>query len=54
MIEGSLTINDEKLATGDAVKVFDENTVDLVALEDTELILLDVPVEYQPVGVWAR
>ncbi len=54
VIEGSLTINDEKLATGDAVKVFDENTVDLVALEDTELILLDVPVEYQPVGVWAR
>ena len=31
-----------------------ETDIDLAALEDSELILLDIPIDYDPVGVWAR
>lgn len=46
--------DDEKLATGDAVKAFGPEQLRMSALEPTELILIDVPVRYEPVGVWAR
>jgi redox-sensitive bicupin YhaK (pirin superfamily) len=54
LIAGDLQVGEEKLSTGDAVKVFDEPAVDLVAGSDSELILVDVPTEYRPVGIWAR
>jgi redox-sensitive bicupin YhaK (pirin superfamily) len=44
VIEGSLAVNDEKLGTGDAVKVRDEDEVGLAAGETTELIVVDVPL----------
>jgi redox-sensitive bicupin YhaK (pirin superfamily) len=53
-IDGGFTINGEKLTTGDAVKIFDEESIQLTAVENSELILLDIPVDYDPVGVWAR
>jgi quercetin 2,3-dioxygenase len=46
--------DDEKLGTGDAVKAYGPEQVELSALEPTELILIDVPAAYEPVGVWAR
>lgn len=52
-IDGAFTINGEQLTTGDAVKIFDETGIELTAVEDSELILLDVPVDYEAVGVWA-
>jgi redox-sensitive bicupin YhaK (pirin superfamily) len=54
VIGGALTINAEQVTTGDAVKIHDETDIDLAALEDSELILLDIPIDYDPVGVWAR
>jgi quercetin 2,3-dioxygenase len=45
---------DETLRTGDAVKIFGPEDLDLAADQGTELILIDVPATYEPVGVWAR
>lgn len=53
VIEGSLGLGEEELAAGDAAKIYEE-PVRLEARADTELILVDVPIRYEPVGVWAR
>jgi quercetin 2,3-dioxygenase len=44
----------DHLETGDAVKAFGPEHVLLRAERDTELILIDVPAEFEPVGVWSR
>jgi quercetin 2,3-dioxygenase len=55
LIRGAARLNDDdRLATGDAVKVYGPERVRLQAAEETELILIDVPGQYRPVGVWAR
>ena len=55
VIDGAALLDgDEKLGTGDAVKAFGPERVRLRALEETELILIEVPDRYTPVGVWAR
>jgi len=55
VIEGNAELNDtEKLGTGDAVKAFGPERIAIRATGETELILIDVPSEYTPVGVWAR
>jgi redox-sensitive bicupin YhaK (pirin superfamily) len=54
VIEGSVVMNDgERLDTGDAVKVFGPEDLELAADAETELILVEVPDRYEPVGVWA-
>jgi quercetin 2,3-dioxygenase len=45
---------DDKLGTGDAVKVNGPERLRIRAVDETELIVIDVPARYQPVGVWAR
>jgi quercetin 2,3-dioxygenase len=45
VISGEAVVNDEKPATGDAVKVRDEQAISIRAAETTELILVDVPLE---------
>jgi hypothetical protein len=47
-------VNEARLGTGDAAKIFGPEEVAIAADEGTELILIDVPVRYTPVGVWAR
>ena len=54
LISGAVRLNDEKLETGDAAKVYGPERVHIQAAEDSELILIDVPRHYTPVGVWAR
>ena len=54
LIEGELTAGTERLSTGDAIKIRDEPRLRLMATEPSELILVDVPLEFKPVGVWAR
>jgi redox-sensitive bicupin YhaK (pirin superfamily) len=44
VLSGEAVVNDEKLATGDAVKVRDEQAISIRAAETTELILVDVPL----------
>jgi quercetin 2,3-dioxygenase len=43
----------DTLATGDAAKVTDEPELPILAAEASELILVDVPMEFEPVGIWA-
>ncbi|HYJ60551.1 MAG TPA: pirin family protein [Actinomycetota bacterium] len=54
LIEGAVEL-DGALATGDAVKIHGpEPSMALRATAESELILIDVPKEFEPVGVWAR
>lgn len=54
LIEGGLRVNGSGLATGDAAKIYDEPELSIDAAAPSELILVDVPVNFTPVGVWAR
>jgi redox-sensitive bicupin YhaK (pirin superfamily) len=55
VIEGRSRVGEAgELATGDAVKAYGPETLRIGAVETTELILIDVPRDYTPVGVWAR
>jgi hypothetical protein len=53
-ISGAVEVEGSRLTTGDAVVILDEPSVTLSADEDTELIMVDVPTTYDPVGIWAR
>jgi redox-sensitive bicupin YhaK (pirin superfamily) len=45
LIEGALRTGEEKLGTGDAAKVRDEEALRLAADDTTELLLVDVPLD---------
>ncbi|MGH8912465.1 MAG: pirin family protein [Acidimicrobiia bacterium] len=52
LIDGAASFGREDLATGDAVKVTDETQLAIGASQPSELILVDVPMTFEPVGVW--
>lgn len=52
LIEGAASSDGEDLATGDAVKVTDEPQLVIRAHQRSELILVDVPMEFEPAGIW--
>jgi quercetin 2,3-dioxygenase len=52
LIDGGATFNGEEVATGDAAKVTDEPQLAIRANEPSELILVDVPMTFEPVGIW--
>jgi quercetin 2,3-dioxygenase len=54
LIEGALRVGTESLQTGDAAKIFEEPELLIHAQAPSELILVDVPLRFTPVGVWAR
>jgi redox-sensitive bicupin YhaK (pirin superfamily) len=55
MIDGAASLNQtERLGIGDAVKAFGPEALRIRAERETELILIEVPSAYEPVGVWAR
>ena len=54
LIEGRVTVGTEELASGDAVKIREEAALRIQANDVSELILVDVPLHFTPVGVWAR
>jgi redox-sensitive bicupin YhaK (pirin superfamily) len=45
LISGGIALNDEKLATGDAAKVWDEGSVVVEAQEPSELIMVEVRLD---------
>jgi redox-sensitive bicupin YhaK (pirin superfamily) len=53
VIDGAGEFDEEKVAAGDAAKVFGPHDLTVAATEPIELILVDVPLEFRPVGVWA-
>ncbi|MBW3577230.1 MAG: hypothetical protein KY462_05735 [Actinobacteria bacterium] len=54
LISGEATLDGQEVTTGDAAYVIDEDELVVNAGDTSELILVDVPLEYEPVGVWAR
>ena len=53
VMDGAVEVAGDKLATGDAAKIFGPEDLRITAVDDAELILIDVPLEFRPVGVWA-
>ena len=43
----------DDLSTGDAAKVTEEAALSIRAEDAAELILVDVPLQFEPVGIWA-
>lgn len=54
VIDGTVDVGDDRLGAGDAAKVHGPETLDIVAVDDAELILVDTLLEFRPVGIWAR
>lgn len=53
LIEGQARFDDEPAATGDAAKVTEQPSLRIRASAPSELIVVDVPMEFEPVGIWA-
>jgi len=54
VIDGRVNVDDEHLRTGDALKITAEADLTITTDLAAELILIDVPLDFEPVGVWAR
>jgi quercetin 2,3-dioxygenase len=54
VIDGRVALDGDALATRDAAKITGEARLELSTDVGAELILIDVPLEFEPVGVWAR
>jgi redox-sensitive bicupin YhaK (pirin superfamily) len=52
LIEGAVALDGQELATGDAAKVTDEREITIRAGQQSELILVDVPMQFEAVGIW--
>jgi redox-sensitive bicupin YhaK (pirin superfamily) len=53
LIDGAASFGNSDLATGDAAKVTDERNLRIRATEQSEVILVDVPMKFEAVGIWA-
>jgi quercetin 2,3-dioxygenase len=53
LIDGEASLDGQKLTTADAAKVAGPHELAFEAAVDSELIAIDVPLDYRPVGVWA-
>jgi hypothetical protein len=52
LIAGAASFDDEAVSTGDAAKVTDQEDLHIAARDTSELILVDVPMQFEPVGIW--
>jgi len=52
LIEGSASFDEEDVSTGDAAKVTGQAALRVRAREQSELILVDVPMKFEAVGIW--
>jgi quercetin 2,3-dioxygenase len=52
LIGGRATFDGKEVFTGDAAKVTDQPSLAIRATHPSELILVDVPLEFEPVGTW--
>jgi redox-sensitive bicupin YhaK (pirin superfamily) len=53
VLDGDATFDGQKVNAGDAAKLSGPHELTVAATADTELINIDVPLDYRPVGVWA-
>jgi redox-sensitive bicupin YhaK (pirin superfamily) len=54
VIDGRVDVDGEQVRTGDALKITAETDLTITTDLAAELILIDVPLDFEPVGVWAR
>jgi quercetin 2,3-dioxygenase len=54
LISGQAWFDGEEVSTGDAAIVNEQPTVVIKAAVPCELILVDLPMEWTPVGIWGR
>ena len=54
LIEGAVALGGDRLSTGDTAKILDQPELPVRAEAASELILVDVPMRFTPVGIWAR
>jgi redox-sensitive bicupin YhaK (pirin superfamily) len=54
LISGSAAFNGNEVQTGDAAKVTAEQSLRVRAASTSELIIVDVPMQFEAVGIWAR
>jgi len=52
LIDGAASFDQEDVSTGDTAKVTDQPELRIHAREQSELILVDVPMRFEPVGIW--
>jgi redox-sensitive bicupin YhaK (pirin superfamily) len=53
LIDGRMSLNGDELRTGDATKITGEAELEMSTDVAAELILIDVPLVFEPIGVWA-
>jgi len=53
VINGRLDLNGDSIRTGDAAKITAAADLELSTDVGAELILVDVPLDFEPIGVWA-
>lgn len=53
VIDGRVAVNGDSLKTGDGAKITGEAQLEMATDVAAELILIDVPLQFEPVGVWA-
>jgi redox-sensitive bicupin YhaK (pirin superfamily) len=53
LIGGSASFDAQDVATGDAAKVTGQDALRIAARDASEVILVDVPMAFTPVGVWS-
>jgi redox-sensitive bicupin YhaK (pirin superfamily) len=54
VLDGELRLGDEQLGTGDAAKLAGPEDLELTGVAQAELILIEIPLEFRPIGVWTR
>jgi quercetin 2,3-dioxygenase len=52
LIDGASAFDGEELGTGDAAEVTDSDALTIRAAQASELILVDVPMAFEAVGIW--
>ena len=52
LIGGDATFDGQLVSTGDAAKVSDQPSIAIRAIQPSVLILVDIPLEFEAVGIW--
>ena len=53
VIDGAVSAGDDDMASGDAMKIHGPEDIALTNPDIAEVILVDAPLDFEPVGVWA-
>lgn len=54
LVDGAARFDDQDVAAGDAASIEGPHTFRVAATGQADVMLVDVPLRYRPVGVWSR